>query len=314
MPQHYAAASICEDCLCTRSGPLRFSDARPDAPWAATVRTCAEVIHAINDREIEFPLTMIPGWHNQSQFEDFLHDDLLGVRLYGAGATLVELCRQGEFDSFDHLTMWRDKVDAQLMVAFGRFCEWAGARGESHSQARFTSLSLTMKVKHDGGVLKAKGKNCQVVSAWLRDICVHRQDDTYGRIRSMMWDGFAESYEILRATKFPNWRLTSAQADSLEAARSKTLQAMNWLQHQNAIKGINAYRCTPKFHKLDKLLRRAVRTRTSPTLFWTFVQESQMGQTSRVVHKLHGASSSRRGVERWLLYFFHVLEGFAPPG
>ena len=303
MVQHYGAPWLCEECWASRVGDLSYANALANAPWCNAPRACAEVIAEIMEKDKEFPLLQL-GWHNTSDFEDFLHDDLLGLRQHMNGGVLHELCREQAFGAFDECTTWRERLDSQLREAFRFFSTWTSFNGLSHSQPPFNSWNLSMKKMTSEPVLKSKAKNGQVVSAWLTVEAAWYVDTTYNRVRASVMKAFDEVYSIVVATKYPNWRLSESQASDLEQCRMRMLLGYHFLAKKHAENASAHFSLVPKFHKVDHLLRRAIRTRVSPSLWWTFSLESHMGIMARMVHKLHASSSSRRGIERWLLYFF----------
>ena len=313
LPFHYSCRSICEACFAESGpGPYNFCNALMSAPWALTRRSLPDLLYAIADRDDDKPLTSMPGFHNQSFFEDVMHDDLLGLRPHACGAALKELADSGVYGTFDDIGPWEERLDAQLAVAYVKFCDWAGQKGMGHSHPKFTHLQLTLKRKTSEPILKTKAKNCVVVCAWIASEASEFKPGTYGEIRAMVLNAFVSLWDLLHATRFPNWELSDAQVASLKTIREELLLGYHWLSKENYGSGKAAYHCIPKFHKVDKMLRRAIRTKVSPTMFWTFLSESQMGITARLVNNLHGASSGRRGVQRWLLFFFDYLRDRMP--
>ena len=307
--QHYANHdNMCHECCAKMSGPLSYANALPNAPWTEAPRELADVFDGIMGQEKDFPLTRLEGFHVQNNFQDLVHDDLLGLRPHACGATPKNLCDEGTWGAFGSIGNWSDRLDSQLKVAFEQFCLVSKGRRFEHSQAVFSHLNLSMKRKTSESIVKAKATNCQVVSSWLLDMCESSIDTEFKRMQALMMRGFNDSYLIAERTTFPNFVLDDSQAESLETARKQMLLGYHWLAKYNVSRGWSQYHLIPKFHYLDHALRRAVRTKVSPSIFWCFAQESKMGETARLVHKLHGASSMRRGIGRWLVSFFFQLE------
>ena len=279
------------------------------APWAAAPRDVVDVVQSIADENNGIVSELVlgfEGWHNMNLFEDLLHDDLIGVRLHLIGGILKQLADDGLWGGCD-IGIWTVRLDFQLQCAFNQFCSWANEQNYSHSQARFSSLNLSMSVTTSWPVLKAKAKTAQMISRWLRMPAAALQRNEYEKVRFMTLTGFDDLYTIMEESKWPNWRLTVEQAARLEVARKEALLGYHYLAKEAISQGRFIYKLNPKHHKLDHLFRRSIRTRVSPTLFWTFVLESEMGVASRLVRRLHGASSLRRGVDRYLIYFWHRL-------
>ena len=303
--QHYAANDICECCPASLTGIYNYRNALPDADWAdeSVRRQVADVFNEVSLKDQEFPLWQISGAHNQNVFEDVMHDDLLGIRPHMVGGVLKELCDSGHFGTRDDVGGWISKLDEQLAEAFLRFCDYSNESGLSHSHGLFTHLQLTLTRTTDAPIIKAKAKNVEVISRWLAHEALQVQDTPYRRVRAMALQSFNDFYQLLSDTKCPNFRLTEAQAISLEEIRQKMLLGFHFLSKTNLESNVNIYRLPPKFHKMDELMRRSIRTRISPSLVWTFVLEHEMGIAGRLVGHLHAGPSSRRAVERWLIAF-----------
>ena len=162
-----------------------------------------------------------------------------------------------------------------------------------------------MSVTTSWPLLKAKAKMAQMISRWLLMPAAAHQRNEYEQVRFMTLKCFDDLYTIMEESKWPNWRLTVEQATRLEVARKEGLLGHHFLAKESIRQGRFIYKLMPKHHKMDHLMRRGIRARVSPNLFWTFVLESEMGVASRLVRRLHGASSLRRGVDRYLIYFWH---------
>ena len=282
-----------------------MANALSSAPWETNKRTCASVLATIQATDRHFPLLMVDGWHNESQFEDLMHDDLLGLRLHANGAVLEELCRNGHWGSFSDVGIWTERLDAQLKVAYLDFSDFVSALGVSHSQPLFTHLQLTLKTLSSKACLKAKAKNSQLVGVWLCSVCDTQLSTLHDEVRAAMMQGFNETWNIVHATRWPNWILSDSQVSQLNEARGKLLLGYHWLAKESVrLNRWNAFSLIPKFHKLDHCFNRSMRTKVSPSIYWTFVLEHQMGISARLVSKLHPHSSYRRGVERYLLFLF----------
>ena len=49
------------------------------------------------------------------------------------------------------------------------------------------------------------------------------------------------------------------------------------------------------------VVRRAIRTRVSWALYWTFSSEDMMGSLAKLGAKTHGATLHKRALERWIV-------------
>ena len=119
--------------------------------------------------------------------------------------------------------------------------------------------------------------------------------------------GFDRIYKIIHHHRFPNWLLGEQAKSDIEEARCAALLGYHFLAKSACERRVFVYNLIPKHHKLDKLLRRMNRTGVSASLYWTFCLESEMGLAAKVIGRCHGASSMRRGVQRWLLVFWDHL-------
>jgi hypothetical protein len=171
LPYWWKSFELCEVCEATQSGAMNFADFRIDAPFVSRLRRTVDVLAAIQAGGGNYPLLRLEGWHCGNNFEDLLHDDLLGPRQHLCGGVLKQLCDESHFGAFAEVTEWMRRLDAQLSVAFTEFCSWCTLKRIGQSQSRFTHLSLSLKSKSSWPILKAKAKNCQVVSEWLLSVC-----------------------------------------------------------------------------------------------------------------------------------------------
>ena len=233
-----------------------------------------------------------------------MHDDPLGIRQDVNGSTLFELASVGAFGPAPDTGSWIEKLDEQLEVAFRMFEDWCAAEGKACSQPAFRVLNLGMSNKSDWTCLKSKAKNSTVVTDWLATLTPGFVRDEASDVRNECVLAFNNIWKLLEQTKFPNWKLSGDQARFLKVNRSMAILSLHYLSKRCTRFGVYRWRIRPKFHRWDHALRRGVRTRVSPTVFYAFSSEDFMGLVARMCSKTHGASIMKRGVERWILSFF----------
>jgi hypothetical protein len=59
----------------------------------------------------------------------------------------------------------------------------------------------------------------------------------------------------------------------------------------------------PKFHQIWHAVQRMMDTKIRANVFWTFCGEDAIGAAASMCSRLHPASISKRGLQRWLLQF-----------
>ena len=237
-------------------------------------------------------------------YEDAMHDDLLGMRLDLVGSTMFELCSENVWGHPPLTGKWQDKMDCQLDQATKDFQSWCSSTGQQCSQPAFRVLNLSMHVKDDWPILRAKAHNCSVVSTWVSEICARNVYDESSEMRALCNAAAADLWKLTEATKFPNWVLTEAQTTQMRQLRAKVLLSYEWLAAYNCEQSRYRFKMRPKFHHWDHGMRRCVRTSISMSVLYCFSPEDMMGLVARMCAKCHGSSIIRRGVARWLLTFF----------
>ena len=102
----------------------------------------------------------------------------------------------------------------------------------------------------------------------------------------------------------PRWEFTAAETQHLEFHRATALMSFYMLHVDAASKGIKRYNLIPKYYQVDEMCRRAIRTSVSHALSWCFRAEDQMGALAKIMYKVHGSTSSKRTIQRWLIQFW----------
>ena len=116
--------------------------------------------------------------------------------------------------------------------------------------------------------------------------------------------GFAAMYCVYTSS---GQQLTEIEAQKLSDARSAGMEGYNWLSRDASRRSVFGYVMKPKFHKLDKAVRKAVATRRNPAWFWTFSDESWIGSLGKLSGSMHKKTVHRRVCQRWLAMSFVEL-------
>ena len=64
------------------------------------------------------------------------------------------------------------------------------------------------------------------------------------------------------------------------------------------------YSMRPKHHLMWHAHLDALRTRRNPAHQWTFKDEDGMGKMGKLSAKVHGMTTGKRTLQRWLIQFF----------
>ena len=235
LPWHMNTVEICRKCKVHKHNTgLNYANAADDAVWLLPEhkRTNQEYIELMahnteNKKPAMPPITTIIGFHMDMVVDCMLHDDLLGVRASLCGSALKEFAERGLWGTYSGT--WKEQLAQQLEVAFRAFQHWQGPR-LSCSQQPFKPSSLSMHTMTDWPVLKAKGRNCAVVSVWLAHVAAETADEQshteHAVILKNVLHAFAVMYSIFRNGE--QW-LSTNSLSQLEQARRIAMTGYNWL-------------------------------------------------------------------------------------
>jgi len=304
LPHSYSRHEVCHRCKAEKSpDALNYANWLTDAPWASTTRIHGEFLEHVNGPS---GLMKIPGWHLHSMIDDFLHDDLLGMRQWACGGVLWELAWEGAWPSVGH-GPWQARLDAILAQAFTDFRFYCREHNIHSSQSRFKSTMLGMSTLQDWPILKSKGHNCAMVSLWLAERCRTRARDEYSLQRASMMYGFAMLWHLFKNGSLV---LTADEVKQLGDARVCTLGCYHYLSHAAASRTPTPefrFPMKPKFHKLDHLCRLAMSTCINPGWMWGFSDEDLVGKVAKLAGATHASTMQNRTAERWLTFFWGEL-------
>ena len=306
---YYNSEEVCVTCHAVKSSDseLCMHNFALDAPWTETVRSLADYLEEQRQLDTLHPFCNIVGWHNQNIFEDVVHTDCLGVRLCANGGALWELAVGGFWGPVPHGT-WRESMNFVLRMAWNDFAHWMAVNNKRCNITPFSCNLLSMHVQADWPVLKCKAAAAATVTEWLlpisqtaagRDGASH-----HDRMRSLMLWGMDTLWQEYRA----DWKLCNSRCVLLEKARKAALFGYNAVSKGNSDIGRFIYPILPKHHHMDHLVRRAIRTRLSPSVVWTFSEEDMMKWIGSVSGKAHGLGVMKSPVCRWLVFWCNQAE------
>ena len=303
LDNHYGCNACCHMCFANKTCEPCMQNALPDAPWTMVMRSSQDFVTLKVAQQKLHPWCQMPGWHLHSLFEDVVHDDLLGVRQILCGGALMRMVDRHWFCPMSGAGDWKKKANRALAVAWARFGQWLKNNQLSCTTTPFSVTTLSLKTRKSKPALKCKASNCATVSKWIAEECSEfaRQDENeHNAMLNMTLKAFCDLYVLYHIKGI----MTPRQARQLEDARQRSLLGFNALTSLSSEGGRQYFVVKPKFHKLDHLLRRAVRTRVSPSAFWTFQDEDMMGIMASLARNcrllLQGPA------ERWLLHYFSV--------
>ena len=313
----WATEAVCSICEAHKGpGPKCLGNALDDAGWTLTQRTQAEYMGQQVAAESLSPFCLIPGWHIFNMMEDALHDDYLGVRPSLVGSAMLELAHLGIWGAAPAgREPWKTTLDRQLSVAWDSFNHWLHAKNCNCNISPFKHNTISMQTLDNWPELKAKGAACGLVCAWLAPVAEAAAVDNplpEHSFRAMALTGF-DNLSTAYRMKDRSGGMTTAAAQFMEESRRKALLGFHACSKISAEAHRFRYRLTPKFHKLDHLLRRAVRTRLSPSLFWSFADEDMMKWMVQNAGKCHGLGIMQTPLRKWLVFFDHELRDVVSP-
>ena len=297
---------VCRWCFARKgAGDLNYANAAEDAGWTLCRRTNSEYLDSLSRRGLEPGVQRTLGFHHECAHDDYMHDDLLGVRLDFNGSVLRVLADVGLFGVV-LVGTWQDKFDTQLKVAFNNFKNFFKIKCLQHSVPGFDHLSLSMRVLDDWPVLKCKAHNSAMVTLWLAAETAKLQHmNAYMHRVATATFGFASVWCIISNG---DMILSDNEVEGLVRGRQQALLGFQWLAVKSQEQGKYLFRYCPKFHKLDEQLRRAERTKLNPSFTRMFAEESWIGLLPNLAASTHVAAVSRRISERWLVHMYGEVD------
>ena len=306
LPQTYMSNGCCAECGATKeAGPLCMNDARFNAGWTTTTRSFSSYQLEQSRLGTVHPLTCVAGWNIHNMFEDLVHDDLLGLRQHAVASVLVTMARDGCFFAHRDLPAraWRVHLEAGLCKAWVEFQSWMQRHGVYCHMSKFSLAVVSVNRLDDFPCLKCKAAECATVSLWLAEraeLELAKCDTTHMQLMAAMLRGFCNVWELCREARF----FSAEQVGRLEKARCDMLLGYHACSVLAARNNMYAFNMVPKFHKLDHLCRRAIRTRVSPSLTWTFSDEDNMKWMASLTCKMRAIEILQTGTRKWLVSFF----------
>ena len=299
----YAKEEVCEECHAEKShGDLCMHNFLLDAPWTETERSLDEYLAEQRQLDTVSPFCDIEGWHTFNIYQDAVHTDMLGVRPLANGGAMWEIALMGYWGMVPPTGKWKDGMNSILAIAWEDFARWMHVNKKHCNISKFSCNNLSMHVQLDWPELQSKAASCATVTEWLAPIAVTvaRRDGTHeNRMRSLMLWGLDTLWQEYRN----GWQLSDERAALMEEARKAFLLGYHACSKAHHARQSFIYPIIPKHHHFDHLLRRAIRTKLSPSLVWTFSEEDMMKWMSNVTGKAHGLGVMKGPIQRWLVFF-----------
>lgn len=161
---------------------------------------------------------------------------------------------------------------------------------------------MSVKKEHDWPVLKARAKNCVLVTRWLESFLRERVSmDVESQMLVLALYGFNQWFRIAEeSSAAQSIILTDEQVQRLSDCRRIGFYGLRYLSKHARSTGKRRYFMIPKAHLLDEALRRSIRTKISFGSVWVFRQEDTMGLAAQIAKRVHSSCVSNRTLDRWL--------------
>ena len=183
---HYRCNDMCHKCGASKTREeTDCGDLRPNAGWKATVVTHEQYM-ARTPISRRSPLTNMPGWRLENNFNDTMHGLNLGVAQHVAANILCELARASS-----------DPVELALEKLWLKLKKWLSQNRLVASVEKFTSASLSLDTSMVFPLLKIKAAPCEKVIFWLADLTSYDSATSHGRIRHMTVWALADFFKCM---------------------------------------------------------------------------------------------------------------------
>ena len=269
--RYYLCRDICHKCGGRTSGRLSYRGLDYAAPCFSQLQSTASFLLAVDTE-----LSKLPGFDIQdTALFDWMHVSALGIEPRANGSTLVELALGGRWGRFRG--EFKVRLGIALKRAWGHFNDYCRNHGLSHRQPQFTPATLSMA---DGAQsrpeLKAKARNCMLVTQWLASLTRHDAADAHSRNRSRVLYALASLNDTFLTAG--HW-LSDDEAASVD--RCTRILCGAWTRLRAGARGTKYWGTIPKHHAAMHLLADAVATRRNPASYWCFSGEHIMGVSRR---------------------------------
>ena len=309
--QFHGTQEACFHCFGTKfPGELGIYDFRCSSGWSLTKR-----LHSVYMARIgkNLRITHVPGWHLTLVFFDCMHSLHLGALPIVCGSSMYALLMLNWFEG-PVGGSWKHRFSVQLRSAWLQFQAFNAEHRVRTSQGPFTTARLTLQNLSDPPILKGKAADNFIVLrflffVFLQVVRTHPTDEN-SLIASVIW-GWLRIIDVCEAAPM---FLNESQKNEIEIARSAALLSHQRLSNNAIANGSQLWRCIPKLHYLDHMLRGGCEhsvSSASPAPFrnpihgWCFADEDFIGRVARIARR---SSNMSNLVHRYLLRLHLMVE------
>ena len=301
--RHFQCGFVCESCLAVRPFPrfphlFTFTNFAYWAPWRYTSVSHPDYMITEGDS----PWRAVPGWHMLLNFEDLMHNSLLGHGSDLCASTVKDMLRTGVLPG--------NSEDERLELLSADFKVWCKAHKLQCPLGCFTAslfgLGEGFPVLHS----KIKAAHVRILLSFLADKCTEVcTGDLHSRLRTACAFCLADFHYICDHN--PRWFSHEIVAKVLTRGHMY-LECYQRLSYNMERSGIFNYHMCPKHHFFDcRILGAISASAINPRYTHCFLDEDFVGRVARIVRATCSKSCSLRALQRWLLYLgqrWHNLE------
>ena len=296
LQQHYGQPDrICHLCDArknTADPRMRMTDFRRDAPHRDTLVDGNAFMQQCLRAATMSPLLLIAGFCIWRVNFDFMHTHDLGTLQYMQPCVLKELVSDpGVFRGAT--------VPARLNEAYRQYSIWCESNiVKARVQKKITKAWWKPKKHKYPQItqLTAKAAALRSMSYWLASVCKKHTSNPHDAMRAAMITSFVEADKVCRRS---GRHFTVDQHEAF----CKHLEAYLTCYNALAVEAYNAqprkylYKISPKFHAGTH----AYDSMVNPRFVHCYADEDMVGRLKKIYSNCHGATASRRALERYAL-------------
>ena len=290
---------MCEECLACKPNfknseeLLNFKNFEMGAAHRISRLTHAEYL--ATSRTIS-PWSAVPGWHLRNQCRDIMHVVYLGTCRDLLASNIKVLA------TYDQLPgSAQDPLDdrlRQLSLQMVKECREAGIQ---INRKTFTRANLGMDRGNQyvelGSTFKAADIKAMVF--FFTKLMVAKADELpqpEGRLIAIC------NWNLQRALCiFDAGSLLLSRSDAAEASLCLQRHLLTWQILAHRLSFLKCFYVRPKHHGIQHLAERLQANQLNARTYQCFDDESYLGRLKKLLSKCHGATTSKRGLQRYLL-------------
>jgi hypothetical protein len=304
--RNYLSTFMCEGCFAVRTfkhAPKSFNFASffPTAPWRSTVLSHASFMCLDGWKS---PWAKVPGWHLQLNFEDLMHNTLLGH----AGDAICSIVASWFDDGLlggasDEIRMETLGVEFRLWCMANTLKCPSGLFGLSIFGLEKRGLYPTMHTR-------VKAAHVRILLSFIASKAVEVcSGSSESKIRTTMIWALADFFHCLDHGS--RWLTYEEQQRALQSGRLY-LQTYQHLASDYLRRRIPNYKIRPKAHYFDhQILTQIEASGLNPRHVHCFGDEDFMGCVTKIAKRTSSQTTSLRTLQRWLLFVGQRWDQFA---